>query len=101
MTVKLYINYFLSLHILMSFASLPRRFPESPASPTKKNIVRPDYEHQIYNVYTKSGQSLYNVTYLISRVQHFVNTVVSEYTLHTTQPSIVLNKLLQHPWYHY
>lgn len=38
-----------------------RQFPESLASsPTKKNMVRPDYEHQIYNLYTKSGQSLCN-----------------------------------------
>lgn len=51
--------------LLMTFALFPRQIPESPvSSPTKKNIVRPDYEHQIYNIYTKSGQSLYNVTYL-------------------------------------
>ncbi|XP_042585907.1 multivesicular body subunit 12Bb [Cyprinus carpio] len=37
-------------------SSVARILPESPASsPTKKNLVRPDYEHQIYNLYTKSA----------------------------------------------
>lgn len=58
------INFFLCLCALVMRSVLPlfsRQFPESPASsPTKKNMVRPDYEHQICNLYTKSGQSLCN-----------------------------------------
>ncbi len=43
----------------VSLILFSRQFPDSPASsPTKKNMVRPDYEHQIYNLYTKSGQFL-------------------------------------------
>ncbi|XP_052420280.1 multivesicular body subunit 12Bb [Carassius gibelio] len=39
-----------------STAGVARKCPESPASsPTKKNMVRPDYEHQTYNLYTKSA----------------------------------------------
>ncbi|XP_067251177.1 multivesicular body subunit 12Bb isoform X2 [Chanodichthys erythropterus] len=43
-----------------------RQIPESPvSSPTKKNIVRPDYEHQIYNIYTKSAMD--DIPFLISK----------------------------------
>ncbi|XP_026125446.1 multivesicular body subunit 12B isoform X1 [Carassius auratus] len=39
-----------------STAGVARKCLESPASsPTKKNMVRPDYEHQTYNLYTKSA----------------------------------------------
>ncbi|XP_016424766.1 multivesicular body subunit 12B-like [Sinocyclocheilus rhinocerous] len=43
-----------------------RQFPESPASSsTKKNIVRPDYKHQIYNFYTKSA--MHDIPFMISK----------------------------------
>ncbi|XP_050973962.1 multivesicular body subunit 12Bb [Labeo rohita] len=43
-----------------------RQFPESPVySPTKKNMVRPDYEHQIYNIYTKSAMD--DIPFMISK----------------------------------
>ncbi|XP_051759917.1 multivesicular body subunit 12Bb isoform X1 [Ctenopharyngodon idella] len=43
-----------------------RKIPESPVySPTKKNIVRPDYEHQIYNIYTKSAMD--DIPFMISK----------------------------------
>ncbi|XP_067268693.1 multivesicular body subunit 12Bb [Pseudorasbora parva] len=48
-----------------------RQFPESPvSSPTKKNIVRPDYEHQIHNIYTKSAMD--DIPFMIA--QQFTST---------------------------
>nr|XP_055024278.1 multivesicular body subunit 12Bb isoform X3 [Misgurnus anguillicaudatus] len=47
-------------------SDVARQFPVSPASsPTKKNIVRPDYEHHIPNLYTKSA--LDDIPFTISK----------------------------------
>ncbi|XP_073675871.1 multivesicular body subunit 12Bb [Garra rufa] len=63
-----------------------RQFPESPvSSPTKKNMVRPDYEHQIYNIYTKSAMD--DIPFMISKKStstakddieplHFLNLII-------------------------
>ncbi|XP_073723833.1 multivesicular body subunit 12Bb [Misgurnus anguillicaudatus] len=57
-------------------SDVARQFPVSPASsPTKKNIVRPDYEHHIPNLYTKSEIETHQTR------QHFSSLQLSNFAL--------------------